>query len=779
MHCYLRRNRLLLAVLPAMAFALLCEPAEAFWRLRRARRCCTEVSANTASCAGLDTKKPSTEETELLAEIRGLTCRVNCNPRDLDAFVKRGGAFFNLYDLHSEERFLTSAFADLSRALRIDPRSTLAWEGLGYVYMYRHDYAAAVKALDQAVLLGGKTFTRVINRGISNWWLEQNDEALTDFTQAIELDGKDAEARSQRGQLLYGAEKYDRAIEDFAKAIELEPKKQIHRSWRAAGYFAIAEVDKAVDDIWAAIRLNVDDSGNTYEPRTNKALSPEALAHGQEQVRKMLHDRPAMAEGISEGNEIWTWAVRKFGGEDSGYFIDWDSTAPSPLYPSDAPLGHEGEHAAIRVRKESLDASTRDASFEEMWVCAVFELHNAAAREQFLRSEKRATEGAIQRDDFILAWLDCEERTAQKTRATYLSVFLPWMREHDLDSNPHTWHCYEFFANRGEFINAVKLDPRWKNYGVGYDLVFAEGEFNRGHYAKSESLLKKVLANKAKLSPEDVAQAEYWLGFNRWYQSDLKGAIAEFDKAVAADPGQHSRYARGQALFEIGETKKAIDDFTKIIEADADKDSQDTIDALDYRGYGWVQEEEYDKAIADFDESIRRNGSRAYPFGARGEAKYRKGELDTAVADLSEGIRLEPANARFWLMRGFAYEGKEAWSQASADYRHAAALDPTDAYAHNALAWILATCPDPKIRDGRAALSAATRACGLTKWKVPQPIDTLACALAETGRFREASARMRMAISLGSNEDEATQESWQAHLKTFERRQAHRVQAGK
>lgn len=58
--------------------------------------------------------------------------------------------------------------------------------------------------------------------------------------------------------------------------------------------------------------------------------------------------------------------------------------------------------------------------------------------------------------------------------------------------------------------------------------------------------------------------------------------------------------------------------------------------------------------------------------------------------------------------------------------------------AHYHRAWILATCPDPQIRDGGAAVQAATRACELTTWKRTEPLDSLAAAYAESGDFKAA-----------------------------------------
>lgn len=66
--------------------------------------------------------------------------------------------------------------------------------------------------------------------------------------------------------------------------------------------------------------------------------------------------------------------------------------------------------------------------------------------------------------------------------------------------------------------------------------------------------------------------------------------------------------------------------------------------------------------------------------------------------------------------------------------------------AHNRRAQILAICPDSRIRNGNAAIQSATRACELTRWNLPQPLDTLAAAYAETGDFKSAVAWQKRAL---------------------------------
>ena len=91
---------------------------------------------------------------------------------------------------------------------------------------------------------------------------------------------------------------------------------------------------------------------------------------------------------------------------------------------------------------------------------------------------------------------------------------------------------------------------------------------------------------------------------------------------------------------------------------------------------------------------------------------------------------------------------KAEFDRALADLDGAIRLEPNDAEGQQGRAWILATCPDPKIRNGEQAVVAATRACELTNWKVPHALTTLAAAYSETGNFAAAVEWQQKAIDL-------------------------------
>jgi tetratricopeptide (TPR) repeat protein len=71
-------------------------------------------------------------------------------------------------------------------------------------------------------------------------------------------------------------------------------------------------------------------------------------------------------------------------------------------------------------------------------------------------------------------------------------------------------------------------------------------------------------------------------------------------------------------------------------------------------------------------------------------------------------------------------------------FRHALTLKKDDVRVMNEMAWILATDPNPQLRNGEEALRLARRACELTRNANPAYLDTLAAANAEAGKFEEA-----------------------------------------
>jgi tetratricopeptide (TPR) repeat protein len=79
--------------------------------------------------------------------------------------------------------------------------------------------------------------------------------------------------------------------------------------------------------------------------------------------------------------------------------------------------------------------------------------------------------------------------------------------------------------------------------------------------------------------------------------------------------------------------------------------------------------------------------------------------------------------------------------------RDVAATAPDSPRMLDELAWLLATYPDSKSRDGSEAVRLAERACVLTERRIPALLDTLAAAYAEAGDFPRAISAVEEALN--------------------------------
>jgi tetratricopeptide (TPR) repeat protein len=126
-------------------------------------------------------------------------------------------------------------------------------------------------------------------------------------------------------------------------------------------------------------------------------------------------------------------------------------------------------------------------------------------------------------------------------------------------------------------------------------------------------------------------------------------------------------------------------------------------------------------------------------FYERGLLNHQNKEYDKAIADFTEAIKVDAKFVPAYAFRGYILSHhKKEYEKGLADYSEAIRLDPKFAYAYNNTAWLLATCPVEKVRNGKKAIEYATKACELTDFKNGSYIDTLAAAYAEAGQFAEA-----------------------------------------
>ena len=162
--------------------------------------------------------------------------------------------------------------------------------------------------------------------------------------------------------------------------------------------------------------------------------------------------------------------------------------------------------------------------------------------------------------------------------------------------------------------------------------------------------------------------------------------------------------------------------------------------------------QDYKANIEYYTQSLRNHPNNGFAHYSRGLAYLHTDHWDEAIADLEKArqLREELAGAAYPL--GVIYQKKGDYARARKLYEQAVAAQPDKIEAHNALAWLLATCPDEKVRNGAAAVKSAQRACEMTHYKAIELLDTLAAAYAEAGNFDKAVHWQQKSLDAASDD---------------------------
>jgi protein O-mannosyl-transferase len=115
-------------------------------------------------------------------------------------------------------------------------------------------------------------------------------------------------------------------------------------------------------------------------------------------------------------------------------------------------------------------------------------------------------------------------------------------------------------------------------------------------------------------------------------------------------------------------------------------------------------------------------------------------KLPEAEALFAECVREDPDEPRAHAARATTLLAMGRTAEGIAEEHEVVRLNPEDVESMNRLAWLLATEPDAKLRDGAEAVRLAERVRDLTGGGSARFLATLDAAYAEAGRFPEAIA---------------------------------------
>jgi len=152
-----------------------------------------------------------------------------------------------------------------------------------------------------------------------------------------------------------------------------------------------------------------------------------------------------------------------------------------------------------------------------------------------------------------------------------------------------------------------------------------------------------------------------------------------------------------------------------------------------------------------------------------GETLARQGHLDEAIAHYRKALEIQSDCILALNNLGQVLARRGRPEEAIAQYHKALKIQPDYLETLKNLAWLLATCPEAVLRNGRAAQQLADRANRLCAGSRADVLDTLAAACAEMGRFPDAVAAAQKALELATQaNDRALTDALRARIALYQ-----------
>jgi len=292
-----------------------------------------------------------------------------------------------------------------------------------------------------------------------------------------------------------------------------------------------------------------------------------------------------------------------------------------------------------------------------------------------------------------------------------------------------------------------------KNYIAWNSLGFYFADHHESKEA--ERYFRKALT----ISPNNIHALEK-LGSILIDQGRFEEAEASARRASELNPRMATAHRTlGLALMKQGKTTEAIEQYQESVGLEPDNATAhyNLANAL-------ARLAQFEKARQQYQEAVRLDPTLADAHNNLGYMVVREGKVEQAIAEFKAALQLRPDSwhARYGLADALARRGN--LKEAADEFLDVLKAQPQLASAQsqaNRIAWILASHPEPQIRDAKRALKLSERLCELTAYTNAIVVETLAVAQAEAGRFAEASSSSERAqtLALETGQSEVAQKA--------------------
>ncbi|MBM4103758.1 MAG: tetratricopeptide repeat protein [Planctomycetes bacterium] len=304
------------------------------------------------------------------------------------------------------------------------------------------------------------------------------------------------------------------------------------------------------------------------------------------------------------------------------------------------------------------------------------------------------------------------------------------------------------------FSHAIKVTKN--NYRIHNNLGIVYSKLCRWQEAI------EVYEQAIRIKP-DYAEAHYNLGNAYSNLGRRQEAIEAYRQTIRIKPDEAEAYNNlGNAYATFGRYQEAIEAYRQAIRI-----KPECADTHYNLGIIYGNLSRWQEAIEACTQAIRIKPDFAEAYNNLGNAYVNLSRRQEAVEAFNQAIRLKPDDAKAYDNLGNILLSEGNFGEAIRQIKRSLEIEPNNIGTKNNLAWMLAVCSDPAVRDPSEAIRLAQEACTATNSMNFSVLDTLGAAYASAGRFAEAIETARTALALVDTKDRSKIKDDIQHRLTF------------
>jgi len=167
---------------------------------------------------------------------------------------------------------------------------------------------------------------------------------------------------------------------------------------------------------------------------------------------------------------------------------------------------------------------------------------------------------------------------------------------------------------------------------------------------------------------------------------EYHAAIAQYAKAIELEPNNPDGYkGRGQAYFQLGKNKKALEDFNMAVKLEKIFPAE----CHYYRGIVYLKMGKYEEAFQDMNKAVNLSPEISITYIGRARLYIVTSKFQKALEDLNKSIELDSkCSENAYFLRGTLWYLKQDYDKALSDFDEALRMNHqfAEVYYHRSLA---------------------------------------------------------------------------------------------